>query len=331
MTFHDPQLLWLLCALPMLALWRARRGARASVTFASVSVAREVGRTVKSRAAGLVFALQLAALGLLVVALARPQIVRATQQVHASGIDMVLAVDVSSSMDAQDMSVGGEPSDRLSAVKPVVERFIADRPNDRMGLVAFAGAPYLVSPPTLDHAWLSQNLGRLHTGMVQDGTAIGSALTASLNRLRHETSKSKIVILLTDGMNNAGPVQPSLAAQAAAAMGVKVYTIGVGAEGRALMPVTDERGHKRMVMTEVDVDEPTLRKVAETTGGRFFRATDTQSLQRVYADIDAMEKTTRTLDTQITRSERFHWPALLGLALLGLPLLSAPLRRPALP
>lgn len=331
MSFHDPQFLWLLCALPLIALWRARRSARASVTFSSVSVAREVSRSVRRRSGGLALTLQLAALGLLVVALARPQRVQAKHEVQASGIDLVLAVDVSSSMSAQDMSSQGEAQDRLTAVKSVVERFIADRPNDRIGLVAFAGGPYLVSPPTLDHAWLLHNLSRLHTGMVQDGTAIGSALTASVNRLRHERAKSKIVILLTDGMNNAGSVQPSLAAQAAAAMGVKVYTIGVGSEGRALMPVTDERGHRRMVMTEVDVDEPTLRKVADVTGGRFFRATDSESLQRVYTDIDAMEKTTRTLDTQVTRSERFQWPALLGLSLLGLTFLAAPWRRPSVP
>jgi Ca-activated chloride channel family protein len=204
----------------------------------------------------------------------------------------------------------------------VIEKFIADRPNDRIGLVAFAGAPYLVSPPTLDHGWLLKNLERLQTGMVQDGTAIGSALTAGVNRLRQGDAKSRTVILLTDGVNNAGKVQPSLAAQAAQAVGVKVYTIGVGAEGRALMPLSDEQGRTRMVMTDVDVDEPTLRKIADTTGGRFFRATDTASLERVYADIDAMEKTKHTVESQVTQHERFQWPALAGLGLLGLELLS---------
>ncbi|HEX4354884.1 MAG TPA: VWA domain-containing protein, partial [Polyangiales bacterium] len=147
----------------------------------------------------------------------------------------------------------------------------------------------------------------------------------------HEAAKSKTVILLTDGMNNAGKVQPSLAAQAAAAAGVKVYTIGVGSNGRAMVPVTDDGGRRRMVMTEVDVDEPTLRKIADTTGGHFFRATDTETLRRVYADIDGMEKTTHSIERQITHRERFQWPMALGLALLGLNLLGGLALRPRVP
>jgi Ca-activated chloride channel homolog len=331
MTFQNPQWLWLLCALPLIALLRSRRGPRASIRFSSVAAARELARSSRSRIGGLLLALRLLAAAAFIVALARPQIVDAKTRVKASGTDLVLAVDVSTSMDALDMTLHDKPDNRLDAVKSVVERFIADRPNDRIGLIAFAGAPYLLSPPTLDHDWLLRNLDRLHTGMVQDGTAIGSALIASVNRLRHEDAKSKSVIVLTDGMNNAGKVQPSLAAQAAAAEGVKVYTIGVGSNGQAMVPVTDDGGRRRMVMSEVDVDEPTLRKIADTTGGRFFRATDTESLRRVYADIDSMEKTTRSIDSRVTRRERFQWPVSIGLLLLGLNLLGGTLLRPRVP
>jgi Ca-activated chloride channel family protein len=331
LTFHDPQLLWLLCALPLLLLLHARRGRRAAIRFASVEPARALSMPAKRRLGWLRLPLSVLAFGALIVGLARPQRVDERTQIKASGTDLVLAVDVSSSMDAQDMQVDGARADRLSAVKSVVERFIADRPSDRIGLIAFAGAPYLVSPPTLDHDWLQQNLARLHIGLVQDGTAIGSALTASVNRLRHEDAKSKTVILLTDGMNNAGTVQPSLAAQAAAAEHVKVYTIGVGSEGRALTPVKDDQGNQRMVMTEVDVDEAALRQIADTTNGRFFRATDTAALRRVYSDIDAMEQTTRNIDRRVSFQERFQLPVLAGLSLLALSFVTSLALKPRLP
>ena len=331
LSFQDPQMLWLLCALPCLLLLHARRGRRAAIRFASVEPARALSSPAKRKLGWLRLPLSVLTFGALIVGLARPQLVNEQTQIKASGTDLVLAVDVSSSMDAQDMQVDGARADRLAAVKTVVERFIAERPNDRIGLIAFAGAPYLVSPPTLDHDWLQQNLARLHTGLVQDGTAIGSALTASVNRLRHEDAKSKTVILLTDGMNNAGKVQPSLAAQAAAAEHVKVYTIGVGSEGRALTPVKDDNGNQRMVMTEVDVDEDSLRQIAAATGGSFFRATDTESLRRVYADIDAMEQTTRSIDRRVRFEERFQLPVLVGLGLLALSFITTLALTPRLP
>jgi Ca-activated chloride channel family protein len=331
MTFAHPAFLWLLCALPLLALWRGRRGRRAAIEYPTADVVREVAKVTRSRFGSVLLALRLLAAGAFIVALARPQLAQAKRLTQASGVDLVLAVDVSSSMDAQDMTLGGVPSDRLSAVKAVVEKFVAARPNDRIGLIAFAGGPYLVSPPTLDHDWLLDNLARLKTGVVKDGTAVGSALTASVNRLRDKDSKSRVVVLLTDGMSNAGAVAPALAAQAAAAEHVKVYTIGVGSDGKALMPVKDDDGRTRMVMTEVDVDEDTLRHIAQVTHGRFFRATDTESLASVYAEIDAMEKTTRTVETRLTHHERFQWPALAGLGFFGLELLGAFAYRRRLP
>ncbi len=316
MTFAHPQLLWLLLILPVVALLRARRGPRAAVRYASVATARAVGRTARARLGRWLPLLRLPAAALLIVALARPQVSHASAKVTASGVDMMLALDVSGSMQALDLRLDGARADRLKVVKSVVTKFIDARPNDRMGIVAFAGRPYLVSPLTLDHDWLQKNLDRIAIGSVEDGTAIGSALAASVNRLRKSDAKSKVVVLLTDGVNNAGPVAPSMAAQAAAAEGIRVYTIAVGAEGRAPIPVVDDAGRRRIVMGEVEVDEQTLRGIAQTTGGAFFRATDTDSLQAIYARIDALEKTTRSVKHFERRDERFAWAALPGLALV---------------
>jgi Ca-activated chloride channel family protein len=174
-------------------------------------------------------------------------------------------------------------------------------------MIAFAGRPYLVSPLTLDHDWLVQNLDRVRIGAVEDGTAIGSALGAAVNRLRGQASKSKVVILLTDGVNNSGSVRPELAAEAAKTLGVRVYTIGVGVRGEAPMPVTAEDGTTRLVMTKVDIDEDVLRNIADTTGGKYFRATNTGSLREIYASIDKMEKTTHAVHHYETHQERFAW------------------------
>jgi Ca-activated chloride channel homolog len=208
------------------------------VKYSNAEIARQVARETRSRAGRWQMPLTLLALALLVVGLARPQLGRSTSTVEASGVDMILAMDCSGSMEALDFKVDGEPVNRLDVVKSVVSKFIDARPNDRIGLVGFAGAPYLVSPFTLDHDWLQQNLDRVKIGSVEDGTAIGSALATSVNRLREQPSKSKIVVLLTDGQNNAGKVMPETAAQAAKALGVKVYTIAAGVRGEAPVPVT---------------------------------------------------------------------------------------------
>jgi Ca-activated chloride channel family protein len=329
MHFAYPQLLWLLLLLPVIALLRSRRGPRAAVRYSSVGLVREVSRTTRSRAAWLLPFLRFPAAALLIIALARPQTAHSSTSIKASGVDVMLAIDVSSSMGALDLSLAGKRADRLTVVKSVVDTFIDHRPNDRLGMIAFAGGPYLVSPLTLDHEWLQRNLARVELGTVEDGTAIGSALSAAVNRLRTSDAHTKIVVLLTDGVNNAGKVHPQLAAEAAAALGIKVYTVGVGTDGEAPMPVTDEDGHRRVVMAQADVDEPMLRKIAETTGGEFFRATDTKSLQDVYARIDAMEKTTREVSHYERRNEKFMWalaPAVL-LVTLELGLASTLLRR----
>lgn len=315
--FAQPELLWLLLLLPLVALWRGRKGAVAAVEFSSAESAREVAQDTRSRVGRWLPALGLLVAALVIIAIARPQLGRGSTEVQASGVDLVLAVDVSGSMQSLDFTINNERVNRLDVVKSVVSKFIEARPNDRIGLIAFAGAPYLVSPLTLDHDWLDQNLERVKIGTVEDGTAIGSAIASSVNRLRDQPSKSKIVVLLTDGVNNAGKVSPEMAAEAAKALGVKIYTIGVGARGEAPMPVKDQFGQTRLVMAKVDVDEATLTKVAEETGGRFFRATDTDSLKNIYAEIDRLEKTTHTVKKFEHQTELFGWLVFPALLLLG--------------
>ncbi|MEO7032934.1 MAG: VWA domain-containing protein [Polyangiaceae bacterium] len=318
--FASPALLWLLLLVPAFYLWRGRRGSSPALGFSSTTTARAVAQEVKSRWGRWLALARGPALALGIVALARPQTVHAHSSATASGVDLTLALDVSGSMSSLDFKQNDTPVDRLSVVKSVVSSFIADRPNDRIGMIAFAGRPYLVSPLTLDHDFLQVNLEKVRIGMVEDGTAIGSAIGAAVNRLRAQPAKSKVVVLLTDGVNNAGSVQPELAAQAAKALGVRVYTIGVGVRGEAPMPVTEKDGSTRIVMTKVDVDEDTLRRIADTTGGRFFRATDTDSLKQIYSAIDKMEKTTHDVHSYETHDERFAWAAIPALLLLSVEL-----------
>ena len=328
LRFVHPELLWLLLGLPLLALLRGRRGPAPALVFSSISVARAIAGKRKARPGRLLGLLRLTAIGLIIVGMARPQWGNTTTEVEASGIDILLAVDISGSMEARDFTLQGRPASRLDVVKSVVARFIKERPNDRIGLVAFAGRPYMVCPLTLDHDWLQLRLDSLKTGMVEDGTAIGSAIASGANRLRDKKSKSRIMILLTDGMNNAGKVSPLTAAEAAETFGIKVYTIGAGTRGEAPMPVQDQFGRKRLMRVKVDIDEDTLRKVAEITGGRYFRATDTRSLEKVYDEINAMEATTRKIKHFSQYRELFSWLVLAALALLTVELFVSRRRLP---
>src|SRR5215467_3389772 len=318
--FLNPGFLWLLALLPLLAMWRGRKGRVAAVEYSNVEIARAVARETRSRPARWTTVLRLLVATLIIVGLARPQWGQGRTEVQASGVDLMLALDVSGSMEALDFNLGGQPVSRVEVVKSVVSQFIEARPNDRIGMVAFGGAPYLVSPLTLDHDWLKQNLERVKVGLVEDSTAIGSAITTCVNRLHDQPSKSKVIVLLTDGMNNAGKVSPQTAAEAARAMGVKVYTIAAGSRGEAPMPVKDQFGNRRIVMAKVDVDEETLKKIADETGGKFFRATDTDSLKKIYASIDRMEKTTHHVKKFEHYQERFALAVVPGLLLLGLTL-----------
>ena len=258
---------------------------------------------------------------LMIVGLARPQRMHSRTEVTANGIDIVLLLDVSGSMQALDFSLQGQRLNRIAIVKTVVSKFIDERPNDRIGLIAFAASPYLVSPLTLDHDWLQQNLERVNVGVGDDGTAIGSAIAAGVNRLRGTIAKSKVVILLTDGVNNSGKISPMAAAEAAHALGVKVYTIGVGVRGKAPIPMQDEAGRTHIVMATVDVDEKTLQSVAEETGAQFYRATDTDSLQRIYDQINRFETSAQSVERFEHVDELYRWPLYIAIGILGTGLL----------
>jgi Ca-activated chloride channel family protein len=317
--FLQPGWLWLLALLPLVMIWRGRRGPVAAIEFSDVGLAREVSRRSRARIGGWVWLLPLLAAALMIVGLARPQRGNSRTEVTANGIDIVLGLDVSGSMQALDFLVDGHRVNRIEVVKSVVSKFIEERPNDRIGLIAFAAAPYLVSPLTLDHDWLQQNLERVSTAVGNDdGTAIGSAIAAGVNRLRKTNAKSKVMILLTDGMNNTGKISPLAAAEAAKALGVKVYTIGVGVRGMAPIPMRDQAGNTRLVMDRVDVDEKTLQAVAGQTGGTFYRATDTDSLQKIYEQINRLEKTALTVQKFEHYDELYSWALIPAIAFLGL-------------
>ncbi len=238
----------------------------------------------------------------MIIALARPQLGKSLTQVEASGIDIMIALDVSGSMLTKDFTVGGESATRVDAIREVTRKFIEGRPNDRIGIIAFAGRPYIVSPLTLDHDWLLQNLERIRIGLVEDGTAIGSAMAAAANRLNDQHSKSRALVLLTDGENNAGKIPPNTAAEAIKALHIKLYAIGAGINGIAPVPIIDRNGPVTDAMgniyyqnQRVEFNEAGLKEVAQIAGGQFFRATDTNSLEQIYADIDKMEKSTMSV------------------------------------
>lgn len=320
MRFLHPEFLFLLGLIPLLALWRGKRGAAGAVRYSSVEALKAIGVAKRSKGGRMMAALRFLGLAALVVALARPQLGNERTEVQTSGVDIVLALDVSSSMEAMDFELEGQRVNRLAAVKGVVAKFIEERPDDRIGLLAFAGRPYLVSPMTLDHEWLSLRLGDVELGGVEDGTAIGAATASAVNRLREQEAKSKILILLTDGMNNAGKVTPEVAAEAAKTLGVKIYTVGAGTRGEAPYPTTDVFGRRRMGMMKVDIDEETLTRVAEMTGGKYFRATDTQSLESIYEEINRLEKTERKVKQYAQYEELFAWALLPGLLVVGMEL-----------
>jgi Ca-activated chloride channel family protein len=327
--FLQPEWFWLFAALPLVLLWRGRRGPVAAIEYSDVSLARDVARRGRSRIGMLIWLLPILAAALMIVGLARPQRAHGRTTITANGIDIVLGLDVSGSMQALDFQIDHQRVNRIEVVKSVVSKFIDERQDDRIGIIAFAGSPYLVSPMTLDHDWLQQNLERVAVGNADDGTAIGSALAASVNRLRLTRAKSKVVILLTDGVNNTGKISPLAAAEAAKAMGVKVYTIGVGVRGEAPIPVQDAVGNRRLVMARVDVDEKTLQAIADQTGGKFYRATDTDSLQRIYEQINRLEKTEQTVQKFEHTEELYPWalyPAL-GILCLAVLLQQTRLRR----
>src|SRR2546428_10373240 len=294
MTFPPPYILLLLLPLPALAWLKGKVGFQPAFLYSSVQLVRGITGITRSRAGAILARMRWLALALFIVALARPQLGEGETKVTASGIDIVVAIDLSGSMSSEDFELKGQRVNRLAIAKDVLQKFISRRPNDRIGLVAFARDAYIAAPLTLDHDFLQQNLERLEIATPdKDGTAIGSALTAALNRLRELKSKSKMVILMTDGQNNAGNVPPLTAAEAAETLEVKVYTIGVGTRGMAPIPFIDPFGRKRYDQQPVDIDEATLQQISGRTGGENYRAGKTEKLRAIYARNERYEKNQR--------------------------------------
>ena len=264
----------------------------------------------------------------LIVSLARPQFGVASSRIKASGIDIMILLDVSLSMLSEDFSIGSQRASRLEVVKQVTEKFISGRPDDRIGIIAFSGRAYLVSPLTLDHKWLIENLARLNirrvgdqtalgSSIVEDGTAIGSALATGANRLRDKRAKSRVIVLLTDGDNNAGKIPPLTAAEAAAAIGIKIYTIGAGTNGLVPFPHSDGFGNTYYSQEYMPFKEDTCREIARIGGGVFFRATDTKTLKEIFSQIDQFEKTDLEVQRYQNYRDVFGWLLGAGVCCLG--------------
>ena len=307
--FEDPQILIFILAIPaLLYVYISRRRHRSgAIRYSDVESLRQADVRHTGRNRHVLFALRVFALAALVVAFAQPQTGITSETVSAEGIDIILAMDVSSSMLAEDL----EPN-RLEAVKAVAVEFVEGRRDDRIGLVVFAAEAFTQVPLTLDYSVVTDLLGQMEVGMIEDGTAVGMGLAAAVKRLQASDAESQVVILLTDGRNNTGEIGPVTAGQMAQALGVRVYTIGAGGQGLARIPV----GGRRYANVEVDIDEASLQEVAETTGGRYFRATDRQGLSQVYEEIDALETTEIEVENFTSYGELFHYPLAAGLLLL---------------
>jgi Ca-activated chloride channel homolog len=318
MTFAHPYFLLLLLALPLLGWWKHRREQPAALLYSSTQLLASLRDMTRWTPGRILSILRWTALVLFIIGLARPQHVESETTVRASGIDIVCALDLSTSMVSEDrgFTIKGEQVNRLEVAKDVLKRFVHRRANDRIGLVAFAGRAYIAAPLTLDHDFLIENIDRLNFGLIEDGTAIGAGLSAAVNRLQEVKSKSKIVILMTDGQNNAGKVPPITAAEAAQALSVKVYTIGVGTRGVGRVPMTDPFGRKRYRDVPVDIDEKTLTQIAEKTGGKYYRADSSDTLRKIYDEIDKLERTEIETKKYVQVEELFKWAVIPGLLLL---------------
>jgi Ca-activated chloride channel family protein len=322
MSFGHPYFLLLLLLLPLVAWLKGKRGEPPAFVYSSVQLVRGILNITPAKSGGFLSALRWLALALLILALAQPRLTRSETKVSASGVDIVVALDMSGSMISEDFEVRGERVNRFSMARAVLKQFIDKRPNDRIGLVVFASQAYISTPLTLDHDFLLQNLERLQIGVIDENrTAIGSALSTAVNRLREVKSKSKIVILMTDGQNNSGKIAPLTAAEAAEALKVKVYTIGVGLRGMAPMPVFFGGRRVGERMEPVDIDEDTLQTIANRTGGKYYRADNTARFQAIYAEIDKLEKTEKEIKKFALHRELFAWVITPGLTLVLLEIL----------
>lgn len=312
MQFLNPYILIAGVVVPLLLLYYILAGRReAALTVTTVGI-RRAPRTLRYWLRHLPIVLRLGALAAIVVALARPVEVHSSSETTTDGIDIVLAMDISGSMLARDFQ-----PDRLTAAKQLASEFVADRSGDRLSVVAFAGEAFTQCPLTSDQASVATMLSRLRSGVVDDGTAIGNGLATAVNRLRESGSKSKVVVLLTDGVNNRGQISPVMAAEIARDLGIKVYTIGVGSRGKAPFPAVDMFGNTSYVMADVEIDEELLRRIATTTGGEYFRAEDNEALKEIYSRINTMEKSDVQVTSYTTYEELYAWWVVLALLLLA--------------
>ena len=317
MFFEYPALLWLL-AVPVLLiahyLWQELSGRKPHLRVSTIIPWKKEGMSVLAVLRHLPFVLRIAAISLIIIATARPRSSSDVEKVNTEGIDIVLAMDVSTSMLARDFK-----PDRISAAKDIAVEFIAQRPTDRMGIVVFAGESYTQCPLTTDRATLINLMKEVQTGLIEDGTAIGNGLATAVARMMDSDAPSRVVILLTDGVNNRGAVAPLTAAEIAKSYGIRVYTIGVGANGMAPYPVMTQWGVEVQNM-QVEIDEDLLKQIAENTGGRYFRATDNTKLSEIYSEINKMEKARTTVDSFPVYKELFGKYALAALICLLLEL-----------
>lgn len=292
-TFANPGFFWLFLLVPIMAAWYILRRKRMwpGITFSTSAPFKNVKPSLRIYLRHILPVLRIFAVSLLIIALARPQTSSSRKSISTEGIDIILALDISTSMLAMDFK-----PNRLEAAKKNAARFVKERPNDRIGLVVFAGESFTQCPITIDHDVLVNMLDKINTGMLEDGTAIGTGLATSVNRLKESNAKSKVIILLTDGVNNTGFVAPQTAAEIAKTFDIRVYTIGVGTKGKAPYPQKMRNPFTgeiftRTVQVDVEIDEKTLQEIAATTDGHYFRATNNKSLEEIYKEIDEMEKT----------------------------------------
>ena len=312
MQFLNPYILLVACIVPLLLIYYILVGRRRATLIVSTTQG-PAPRTLRYYLRHVPIVLRLLAILAMVIALARPVIVHHESETTTEGVDIVLAMDISGSMLARDFT-----PDRLSASKRLATEFVAERTGDRLSVVAFAGEAFTQCPLTADQAAVGTMLSRLRSGVVEDGTAIGNGLATAINRLRESGAKSKVVVLLTDGVNNRGQISPIMAAEIARDLGIKVYTIGVGSRDKAPMPAIDPFGNQTFVMADVEIDEELLRNIASTTSGRYFRANDNEALRNIYQQINELEKSEVQVTHYTSYDELFGRWLLLALLLLAL-------------
>lgn len=311
MTFLYPYIFWLAVIVPLLVAYYIFVARREATLTVSTIGGKRAPRTLRYWLRPLPFILRMAALVMFIIALARPVEITHEQETTTDGIDIVLSMDISGTMLARDFK-----PDRLTAAKRLAAEFVAERRGDRIAVVAFAGEAFTQAPLTSDQATIETMLSRLRSGVVEDGTAIGNGLATAINRLRESGAKSKVIILLTDGVNNRGQISPLMAAEIARDMGIKVYTIGVGTRGRAPYPAVDIFGNQTTVMADVEIDEELLEEIASMTGGKYYRAVNDEALREIYAEINTLEKSKVQVTDYQTYEELFLMWVILGLALL---------------